>query len=77
MNKQTKDKTKDTKIKEMVQHWLETAEQDAIMDYARFKMTQWYYTKGYEEVDDFYANHIKQLKKDMVEWLGPNLPPQG
>ena len=60
MNKQTKDKTKDTKIKEMVQHWLDTAEQEAIMDYARFKMTQWYYTKGYKEVDDFYKNHKKQ-----------------
>ncbi len=69
--------TKDKKIKEMVQYWIETAGQDAINHYAQYKMEQWYYTKGFEEVDDFYKNHIKQLKKDMVEWLGPNLPPQG
>ena len=72
-----KNETKDTKIKEMVQHWLETAEQDAIIHYAQYKMEQWYYNQSDNSVDEFYKNHIKQLKKDMVEWLGPNLPPQG
>ena len=61
----------------MTQYWLDTAEPDAIMEYAKFKMTQWYKDQTDKEIKEFYANHIKQLKKDMVEWLGPNLPPQG
>ena len=55
---------KDNKIKEMTQYWIDTAEQDAIMEYAKYKMTQWYYTKGYEEIDDFYKSHLEQVKKD-------------
>ena len=54
---------KDKKIKEMVQYWIETAGQDAINHYAQYKMEQWYYTKGYEEVDDFYANHLNQIER--------------
>ena len=54
---------KDKKIKEMVQYWIETAGQDAINHYAQYKMEQWYYTKGFEEVDDFYANHLNQIER--------------
>ena len=61
--------SKDRKIQEMVQYWIETAEQEAINHYAQYKMEQWYYNQSDKEINDFYANHIKQLKKDMVEKL--------
>ena len=61
--------SKDKKIQEMVQYWIETAEQEAINHYAQYKMEQWYYNQSDKEINDFYANHIEQLKKDMVESL--------
>ena len=61
--------SKDRKIQEMVQYWIETAEQEAINHYAQYKMEQWYYNQSDKEINDFYANHIEQLKKDMVESL--------
>lgn len=64
-------KTKDTKIKEMVQHWLETEEQDAIMEYAKFKMTQWYKDQTDKEVDEFYSLHLLQSKEDQSQLKGP------
>jgi len=54
---------KDKKIKEMVQYWIETAGQDAIIHYAQYKMEQWYYNQSDKEINDFYANHLKQLSE--------------
>jgi hypothetical protein len=55
---------KNNKIKEMTQYWLDTAEPDAIMEYAKFKMTQWYKDQTDKEVDEFYSLHLLQSKED-------------
>lgn len=59
--------SKDKKIKEMTQYWIETAEKDAIIHYAQYKMEQWYYNQTESQVDDFYSTHIKQLAEESKE----------
>ena len=62
---------KNNKIKEMTQYWLDTAEPDAIMEYAKFKLTQWYKDQTDREVDEFYSLHLLQSKEDQSQLKGP------
>ena len=48
----------------MTQYWVDTAEPDAIMEYAKFKLTQWYKDQTDKEVDEFYSLHLLQSKED-------------
>ena len=57
-------KTKDTKIKEMVQHWIDKASPNEIEGYAYQMMQAWYKDQPDNQIKEFYKNHVEQVKKD-------------
>ncbi len=45
-------------IRRMVENWLDGADQEAIISYARGKLTEWYKDCNDEEVAELYSNEV-------------------
>jgi len=52
------DKTKASMIKELKEHWLETADMGSIFEYAGAKLDDWYSTRSDWELQQYYKDYI-------------------
>ena len=55
----------DKRIEEMAQYWIDNAEQDILKEYAKYKMIQWYEDQSENQINEFYSNHLEQVKEDL------------
>ena len=57
-------KTKASMIKELKEQWLETADMDAIFEYAGDKLEEWYSTRSDWELEQYYKDFILEGKDE-------------
>tara|TARA_R110000823_G_scaffold11013_3_gene37995 strand:- start:678 stop:884 length:207 start_codon:yes stop_codon:yes gene_type:complete len=55
-------KQKRDKVNDMVQHWADTADETAIVEYAKYKLTEWYMKESDKKVSNLYTEHLEELE---------------